>query len=286
MIKAFMAKHNTRSAPAKTARRKPRGAGGKKRPKPATGETGFWLYGTHAVLAALANPERGIQRLVIAAQSAENLESRVEAAAAKAGVPRPRPEIRDRGELQRLVPPGARHQGLCVAAGPLPEPGLAQIRARAHDAGTAVVVALDQATDPRNVGAVVRSAAAFGAIAVIIPARGAPPATGVLAKAASGALETLPLVRVTNLVRALEDLKAAGFWCWGLAAEAETRLADMDKGGKVALVLGAEGKGLRRLTRETCDALARIPTAGPLQNLNVSVAAAISLYELDRGRRG
>lgn len=141
---------------------------------------------------------------------------------------------------------------------------------------------LDQVTDPHNVGAVLRSAAAFGALAVVVPDRHAPDETGTLAKSASGALERMPLVRVSNLVRALEQLKDGGFWIAGLAAEGTTTLAQAKLSGKTALVLGSEGEGLRRLTREHCDYLVRLPMTDAVESLNVSNAAAVALYELIR----
>ena len=238
-----------------------------------------WQYGVHAVLAALANPRRQCRQILLASQSVNDLEARVEAAA---GAGRPPVEVRDRQEIERLLPPGAVHQGLALLADPLPEPGLEAVCGDA--ARESAVVILDQATDPRNVGAVLRSAAAFGAVAVVVQRRHAPEITGALAKAASGAVETVPFVRVTNLARAMGDLKESGFWCVGLDAGARHSIAEAGLAGKVALVLGSEGEGLRRLTREKCDRLVRVPITGAVESLNLSNAAAIALYELARGR--
>jgi 23S rRNA (guanosine2251-2'-O)-methyltransferase len=175
---------------------------------------------------------------------------------------------------------------LAVLADPLPPLDIEEICAGLAAADQAVLVVLDQVTDPHNVGAILRSAAAFGAHAVICTERHAAAETGTLAKAASGALEHVPLVVITNLVRAMERLKRADVWCVGLAAEAPQTLAAADLTGKTAIVLGAEGSGLRRLTREHCDLLVRLPTQGPIAQLNVSNAAAVALYELARRHAG
>ncbi|MDP9195517.1 MAG: RNA methyltransferase, partial [Pseudomonadota bacterium] len=142
----------------------------------------------------------------------------------------------------------------------------------------------DQVTDPHNVGAVLRSACAFGAMAVFLTEKNAPDTTPALAKSACGALEHVPLVRVTNLARALSDLQKSGFWCVGLAESGQRLLSDVDLTGRTALVLGAEGSGLRRLTMETCDEVVRLPATGPIPSLNVSNAAAVALYEVARRR--
>jgi len=243
--------------------RRDRGAGG-----------GLWLYGRHAVEAALANPRRDVRRLIV-----------LDPAALVVPPGRPAAEIRDRAGIESLLPPGAVHQGLAALVVPLPEVGVEDVCIAASDRPDAIVVVLDQVTDPQNVGAILRSAAAFGAIAVIQQSRHAPPVTGTLAKAASGGLEALMLADAVNIARALDDLRAAGFRTLGLDSEAPQSLATAPLDGRIALVLGAEGAGLRRLVRESCDILARLPTRPPVASLNVSAAAAAALYELARGRR-
>ena len=183
-----------------------------------------------------------------------------------------------------MLPPGAVHQGIALLARPLDDPGLEEAMDRAmarfEQSEPACIVVLDQVTDPQNVGAIIRTAAAFGAAAVVMQDRHAPPVTGALAKAASGGLESVALVRETNLSRSIEALKARGFWCIGLAGAVETSLARARVAGPTALVLGAEGSGLRRLVAEACDTLAHIPQSDAVESLNVSNAAAVALYEI------
>jgi 23S rRNA (guanosine2251-2'-O)-methyltransferase len=197
---------------------------------------------------------------------------------------RPDPETVERAEIDRIVGSGAVHQGLALLAGPLPETAIEDVITGAAAARESAVVILDQATDPQNVGAVLRSAAAFGATAVIVQDRHGPPMTGALIKAASGAAERVPLVRVVNLARAIWALKDGGFWCVGLDTAAPRTLAEGNLKGRVALVLGAEGRGLRRLTSETCDELLKVPIAAGVDSLNLSNAAAVALYEIVRTR--
>jgi 23S rRNA (guanosine2251-2'-O)-methyltransferase len=237
------------------------------------GHQPVWLYGRHPVLAALANPERRIEKILATREAADRH------AAEFAGKSL---QILSRDELARRLPPGAVHQGMAALAAPLDEPSLEDVLARCRD--DALVLALDQVTDPHNVGAILRSAAAFGVAGVIVTERHAPADTGVLAKAASGGLELVPLVRAVNLARALEQLKKAGFWLYGLDERGDTPLGALDLAGRVCIVLGAEGEGLRRLTTEKCDRLGIIPTTGPLSALNVSNAAAIAAYEWARRR--
>jgi 23S rRNA (guanosine2251-2'-O)-methyltransferase len=246
-------------------------------PRPRAGrESGTgWLYGLHAVHAALVNPARRCHRVVATREALAALGP----ALATRDAPGPTVEIVSRSDVARLLPPGAAHQGVALMVTPLPDSDLA-IAAAPAGPGRTVVVVLDRLTDPHNVGAILRSAAAFGARAVITTTRHAPGATGALAKAASGALERVPLVRVVNLARALDALADLGYWRLGLAAEAPALLAKAVPGGAIAVVLGAEGRGLRRLTAAHCDDLVRLPTEPDMTSLNVSAAAAIALYEL------
>lgn len=229
------------------------------------GRKAVWLYGRHAVAAALANPAR--RRLRFLAES--------DVADAFAGHA---PEIVDRAMLRQILPEGAVHQGLALFAEPLADAGIEPLLAAAGSRQRAAAVVLDRVQDPQNMGAVLRSAAALGALAMVIPDRHAPPETGALAKAASGALESVPMIRVVNLARTLAEMKAGGFWCVGFDAAADEILSPGALPDRCALVLGAEGAGLRRLTAETCDLLLRIPMAAGAASLNVSAAAAIALY--------
>ncbi|MBM3599386.1 MAG: 23S rRNA (guanosine(2251)-2'-O)-methyltransferase RlmB [Alphaproteobacteria bacterium] len=241
---------------------------------------GDWLYGLHAVAAALANPARRWHRLIATPEGRDALSHML----GPDRQPAARLEILARDAIDRLLPAGAVHQGIAVQVTPLDPADFDALLATAASSADAILMVLDQVTDPHNVGAILRSAAAFGARAVVVPERHAPRVSGVLAKAASGAVDVIPLARVVNLSRALRQMKEAGFWCIGLDAAAAQTLAEADLSGRIALVLGAEGEGLRRLTRETCDATLRLPTQPPISSLNVSNAAAVALYELARRR--
>lgn len=223
------------------------------------------IYGTHAVSAALANPARKCLHLWATPNAAHRLAEPL--ARLPIEVESVRPDI-----LDRRLGAAAVHQGVLLEAAPLPEPVLEDI------APGGLLLVLDQVTDPHNIGAILRSCAAFGAAGLVLTERHSPATTGVLAKAASGALEHVPLYRVTNLARALRTIAASGYEIIGLDGEAADDLADLSPSSATALVLGAEGKGLRRLTRETCDRLARLGTSGPVASLNVSNAAAVALY--------
>ena len=230
------------------------------------------LYGWHTVTMALANPQRQIRKLTLTENAArrladENIETRVT------------PEIVRPQEIDRLLSPDAVHQGLLAEADALPSPDIETLDQEG------MVLVLDQITDPHNVGAILRSAAAFAVKAIVTTARHSPEATGVLAKAASGALELVPMVTVQNLARALTALNERGFQTVGLDSEGSEDLSDVALREPLALVLGAEGKGLRQLTRETCSVVARLDMPGEIKSLNVSNAAVLALY-IDASRLG
>ena len=269
--------------------KRPPGAGAAPPPRPGQNRgrdrAERWLYGRHTVVAALANPERVWRRLVVLAGEETDAAALAAEARAERRGEGEAVQVLDRPAMAALLPDGAVHQGWALEVEPLVPPDLDDVLRAADVAeGRTIVLVLNQVTDPHNVGAVLRSAAAFGAAAVIVAEHAAPPATGVLAKAASGALDLVPLVRIVNLARALDRLKEAGFWCCGLDADAPETLAALDLGPRAALVLGSEGGGLRRLVRERCDYLARLPTRPELPSLNVSNAAAVALYELVRDK--
>ena len=224
----------------------------------------FW--GRHAVAAALDNPNRKVLRAWATREGAGFMQFPDDVAVTMADV----------ADLGRLVPGDAPHQGVVIEVEPLEDLWIDDLVADAPE--RAILLVLDQVTDPHNVGAILRSAAAFGALGIVTQDRHSPPESGALAKAASGALETVPWVRTVNLARALEDIAEAGFWRIGLAGDSETDIKEALGPQRVALVLGAEGPGLRQNTREHCDALARLPITSAIESLNVSNAAAVALY--------
>lgn len=227
------------------------------------------LFGLHAVAAALNNPARPVLRLV----ATENAARKLNAAHEQRGVA---VEIIAPRQIDRLLPPETVHQGVCLFTDPLPEPSLDALAEASLDGGPLVV--LDQVTDPHNVGAILRSAAAFGASGLLMTRRHSPPLNGTLAKSASGALELVPIAFVQNLAKSLQTLRSAGLTILGLAGDAAHALEAERFDGPTALVFGAEGKGLRALTRETCDRLVRISASDALASLNVSNAAAVTLH--------
>lgn len=227
----------------------------------------FW--GRHAVIAALANEARTVRKIWGTREALARLD-----------LPPVIPiTYADAADLGRLVPPDAPHQGLVAEVDPLEEQWLGDVLEQGQDDIRPLVI-LDQVTDPHNMGAILRSAAAFDALAIVTQDRHSPPESGVVARAASGALELVPWVRVVNLSRALDEIAEAGYWRIGLAGEATSTLAQAVPDGKAALVLGAEGEGIRQNVAAHCDILARLPISPKIESLNVSNAAAISLYAL------
>ncbi len=232
-----------------------------------------WIYGLHAIEAALANPRRNLHRAVLTARAAEALGPKL------AG--RVRVEPADIEAIARLLPPGAVHQGAALSCDPLPTRDLDEVLAEQKE-GRRIVLVLDQLSDPHNVGAILRTAAAFGVSAVVVQDRHAPPQSGALTKAASGAMEIVPYVEVVNIARALDKLGEAGFWRIALVGDGQEPIAKAAAQGDIALVVGSEGDGIRRLVREHCDTAAFIPIDKAMESLNVSNAAAIALYEIRR----
>ncbi len=233
----------------------------------------LWLYGRHAVAAALANPDRRVRRVVATKNAADWLTPRTNLADLGKTYQPAKPD-----DIDKLLPPGAVHQGLAAEVFDLPRDRLKEACAPA-DAGRPVVV-LDQISDPQNIGAVFRNAAAFNAKSIVVQERRTPPLAGALAKAAAGAIETVPCVKVVNIARSLEALASLGYETVGLAGEAPESISSLPRDLPIALVMGAEGAGLRPLVAETCARLARIPIASQMESLNVSAAAAVALYAL------
>lgn len=260
----------------KSGTRKPAWVVDKERNKRAEAKETVWLFGLHAVRDALLNPAREKLRLVVTKNALDKLEQAV----AEAGI---EPEVVDPRKFDVPIDESSVHQGAAMEVRPLNWGKLSDVAI--SGAGAPLVVLMDRVTDPHNVGAVLRSAEVFGARAVIAPRHHSAPETGALAKTASGALERQPYLRVTNLADAMDELRDMGFFLIGLDGEAQITLEDAvkDAGTRpIGLVLGAEGPGLREKTRETCDLLARIPFSGAFGSLNVSNAAAVSLYAASR----
>ena len=244
---------------------RPYGGGPPRRERDANADGTIILYGWHTVAAALANPQRRIRKLWLSENAARRLaDDKIDT--------RVTPEIVRPSLIDARLGPDAVHQGLLAEAEPLDSPDIDALPQQG------IVLVLDQITDPHNVGAIMRSAAAFAVKAIVTTARHSPEATGVLAKSASGALELVPLVTVQNLARALNELNDQGFMTVGLDSQGSENLGAIELRQPLALVLGAEGKGLRQLTRDTCSVVARLDMPGEIKSLNVSNAAVLALY--------
>lgn len=245
------------------------------KPSSSTTKNSVWIYGKHAVLAALNNPLRQSHQLLVTRNAHKELEE-------EGGITDYNRKIKffitETKFIDNLLPTGAVHQGIALEASPLPEKHLEDLITHTATKEHSRILILDQVTDPHNVGAILRSATAFGVDAVITTRHNSAQESGTLAKTACGGLEYTPLIKVSNLVSALATLKQAGYWCIGMDSETDQMLQHNTNFPKLALILGAEGKGLRRLTREHCDLMVKLPTTGKIKSLNVSNAAAIALY--------
>lgn len=246
-----------------------------KTPSPASG---LILYGRHAVLAALANPARKKGKILCTGENADELRKHC----LEHNVSPNLLNIVDRKEIDRILPREAVHQGVAFYTAPLEGATLEDICIMADSRPNCHVLILDQVTDPQNIGAIIRSCVAFDTLALIMQDKNAPEETGAMAKAAAGTIEHLPLCRVTNLSRAVRQLKEAGFWSVGMDGYAQTTIDKIDKNGKIAIIMGSEGKGMRRLVEEACDSTVRLPISERVESLNVSTAAAIALYEVNK----
>lgn len=242
--------------------------------KPPPGRS-YWLYGFHAARAALGNPARKVIRALLADTVSAKLRPLL------GQIPT---DICNPQKIAQALPRDAVHQGVALLCEPLPERDLDEV-IEASTPGSRRFAILDQITDPHNEGAILRSAAAFGFTGVVVQARHSPPESGVLAKAASGALDQVPRIAVVNIARALEDMARSGIWRIALAADGSEDIRTAVNGSDLAIVLGAEGSGVRRLVRESCDTSAHIPMHGTIESLNVSNAAAIAFYEIARAAK-
>ncbi len=234
----------------------------------------LWIFGYHAVVAALRNQRRRIFRILTTTEGAERIMKTI---------PDSLPEIVNRKTIEQLLPKGAVHQGIALLVSPIEPMPLDQLLLNTDE--NTVVLILDQVTDPQNIGAAARNAAAFGAKALILTDRYSTSAEATLMKTASGALEILPLVRVANLARTLVKLKNAGYWCIGLADDAQKSIGSTPLDGRIALIMGSEGRGLRHLTRSHCDMLLSLPTKAPITAINIAAATAVVLYEITRWQK-
>lgn len=232
------------------------------------------LYGRHAVLAAIKNPNRKISKLLCTKENFEEI---------KKVNPQINIQIVDRKEIDKLLPTDSVHQGFAAFCYELPAVSIEDLINTSNKLENCHVLILDQVTDPQNIGAIIRSAVAFNTLALIIQDKNSPQETGSMAKASAGMIEHLPIIRVTNLSRAIKQLKDAGFWTIGMDGYAKTTISELKKGGKNAIIMGSEGKGMRRLVEENCDITIRLPMNEKVESLNVATAAAIVLYEINKG---
>lgn len=239
------------------------------------------LYGRHTVMAALANPDRNISKILCYKDNFDELKEHC----LKHNINLALLNSVDKKEIDRVLPREAVHQGFAVYCQELEEYSLEDLCILADEKANCHVLVLDQVTDPQNIGAIIRSCVAFDTLALVLQDKNSPNETGAMAKAAAGTIEHLPICRVTNLSRAIQQLKTAGFWTLGMDGYAKTYIDSIEKSGKIAIIMGSEGKGMRRLVEESCDSTVKLPISDKVESLNVSTAAAIALYEINKGSK-
>lgn len=238
----------------------------------------LYLYGRHPVSAAILNKDRQITALYATPENASEIKTLcLQAHRNPSSI-----KILERREIDKLLPADAVHQGFVAQVKELDNYSLEDICQMAQKKEKCHILILDQVTDPQNIGAIIRSCVAFDTLALIVQDKNSPSESGAMAKASAGMIEHLPLVRVTNLSRAIESLKKVGFWVIGMDGYAQTTIDKIDKSGKTAIIMGSEGKGMRRLVEEACDSTVRLPISEKVESLNVATAAAITLYELNK----
>lgn len=240
--------------------------------------SGLLLYGKHPVAAAIANAQRQIAVIYATPENTAEIKSLCLAAGRSENLVK----TAERKEIDRMLPPDAVHQGLAAQVKELPAYDITDVCAMAENQDHCHVLILDQVTDPQNIGAIIRSCVAFDTLALIVQDKNSPVESGAMAKASAGMIEQLPIARVTNLSRAIEALKEAGFWVIGMDGYARTTVDKVNKSGKTAIIMGSEGKGMRRLIEEACDLTVRLPISDKVESLNVATAAAITLYEINK----
>lgn len=238
-----------------------------------SGKAPLIIYGRHAVMSALQNPQRKISKILCTKDNAEELRKLN---------PQLNLNIVERREIDKLLPQDAVHQGFALYCSELENYDLEEIIELSSTREKCHILILDQVTDPQNIGAIIRSCTAFNSLALIMQDKNAPSETGAMVKASAGTIEHLPICRVTNLSRAIEQLKNADFWIIGMDGYAKTTVDKMNKSGKTAIIMGSEGKGMRRLIEEACDSTIKLPMNPQVESLNVSTAAAIVLYEINK----
>ncbi len=245
---------------------------------PRTNKNRLILYGKHPVFAAIANPKRQINKILTIADNADELKKACSKTKRSPSIV----TIVDRKEIDKILPLDTVHQGVIAYSQELECYNIDEICQIANNIDNCHILILDQVTDPQNIGAIIRSCVAFNTLALVVQDKNSPTETGAMAKASAGMIEHLPIVRVTNIVQAIKQLKKHGFWVIGMDGYAKNTIDNLKKGGKNAIIMGSEGKGMRRLVEESCDITVKLPLNTKVESLNVATAAAITLYEINK----